>query len=149
MGAVAPLTTALQPPTNPAVAQETQGTRENRSPSGPLYSTAKGRLSAVAVAGLKNVKISKKFKIEGGDRVTRALKIESLTEIDATSAQILRVISLHLGEETERRVDYQLIADSLHVSRDTVRKAVNRMVKNRTLAKRNGMLSIPGAVIVK
>ena len=80
--------------------------------------------------------------------MTRALKIEDLTEIDETSAQILRVISLHLGEETEKRVEYQLIADSLHLTRDTVRKAVNRMIKRRTLAKRNGMFSIPGAVIV-
>jgi len=81
--------------------------------------------------------------------MTRALKIENLAAIDETSAQVLRVISLHLGEEAEKRVDYQLIADSLNISRDTVRKAVNRMVKNRTLAKRNGMLSIPGAVMVQ
>ena len=82
-------------------------------------------------------------------RMTRAIKIENLKAIDETSAQILRIISLHLGEENEKRVDYALIARSLNVSRDTVRKAVNRMVKNRVLVKRNGMLSIPGTVIVK
>ncbi len=81
--------------------------------------------------------------------MTRALKIEQLNAIDETSAQILRIISLHLGEEQEKRVDYQLIADSLGISRDTVRKAVNRMLKNRMLAKRDGKLSIPGAVIIK
>lgn len=80
--------------------------------------------------------------------MTRALKIENLAAIDETSVQVLRVISLHLGEEKEKRVDYQLIAKSLGISRDTVRKAVNRMVEKRILIKRNGMLSIPGAVIV-
>lgn len=80
--------------------------------------------------------------------MTRAIKIENLKPIDETSAEILRIISLHLGEETEKRIEYQLIADSLGISRDTVRKAVNRMIKKRTLAKKNGKLSIPDAVIV-
>lgn len=80
--------------------------------------------------------------------MTRAIKIENLKPIDETSAEILRIISLHLGEETEKRIEYQLIADSLGISRDTVRKAVNRMIKRRTLAKKDGKLSIPGAVIV-
>ena len=81
--------------------------------------------------------------------MTRALKIENLAAIDATSVQILRVISLHLGDELEKRVDYALIAKSLGMTRDTVRKAVNRMVEKRILIKRNGMLSIPGSIIVK
>ena len=37
--------------------------------------------------------------------MTRAIKIENLTKIDATSAQILRVISLHLGAEPAAFVD--------------------------------------------
>ncbi len=79
---------------------------------------------------------------------TRALKIENLTKIDATSAQILRVISLHLGAETAAYVDYSLIAKSLDIDRDTVRKAVNRMIQNKILKKENGKLSIPNAVLV-
>lgn len=81
--------------------------------------------------------------------MTRALKIENLTEIDKTSAQILRVISLHLGEDSAAFVDYELIAKSLNLDRDTVRKAVNRMIKNRTLKIENGKLSIPNAIVVK
>lgn len=81
--------------------------------------------------------------------MTRALKIEELTEIDKTSAQILRVISLHLGEDSAAFVDYELIAKSLNLDRDTVRKAVNRMIKNRTLKIENGKLSIPNAIVVK
>lgn len=81
--------------------------------------------------------------------MTRALKIENLTEIDKTSAQILRVISLHLGEKKSVRVDYSLIATSLNLDRDTVRKAINRMIQNKILAKRNGELVILNAVLVE
>ena len=75
--------------------------------------------------------------------MTRALKIEKLTEIDKTSAQILRVISLHLGADEAAFVDYSLIARSLNIDRDTVRSAVNRMKK------KDGKLSIQNAVLVK
>lgn len=81
--------------------------------------------------------------------MTKAIKIENLTKIDATSAQILRVISLHLGEDSAAFVDYSLIAKSLNLDRDTVRKAVNRMIKNKILKKENGKLSIQNAVLVK
>ena len=80
--------------------------------------------------------------------MTRALKIEKLTEIDKTSAQILRVISLHLGADSAAFVDYKTIAKSLNMNRDTVRKAINRMIKNRILKIENGKLSIPNAVIL-
>ena len=81
--------------------------------------------------------------------MTRALKIEKLTEIDKTSAQILRVISLHLGADEAAFVDYKLIARSLNIDRDTVRSAVNRMIKNGVLKKKDGKLSIQNAVLVK
>lgn len=81
--------------------------------------------------------------------MTRALKIENLTELDKTSAQILRVISLHLGADNAAFVDYGLIARSLNLDRDTVRKAVNRMIKNGVLKKTDGKLSIQNAVLVK
>ena len=80
--------------------------------------------------------------------MTRALKIEKLTEIDATSAQILRVISLHLGAEPAAFVDYKTIAKSLNMDRDTVRKAINRMIRNKILKIENGKLSITNAVLV-
>ncbi|MBS5023912.1 MAG: helix-turn-helix domain-containing protein [Firmicutes bacterium] len=80
--------------------------------------------------------------------MTRAIKIENLTKIDATSAQILRVISLHLGADSAAFVDYKTIAKSLNMDRDTVRKAINRMIKNRILKIENGKLSIPNAVIL-
>lgn len=80
--------------------------------------------------------------------MTRAIKIENLTKIDATSAQILRVISLHLGADEAAFVDYELIAKSLNLDRDTVRKAVNRMIKNGVLKKTDGKLSIQNSVIL-
>ena len=64
------------------------------------------------------------------------------------SAQILRVISLHLGADSAAFVDYKTIAKSLNMDRDTVRKAINRMIKNRILKIENGKLSIPNAVLV-
>lgn len=81
--------------------------------------------------------------------MTRALRIENLTELDKTSAQILRVISLQLGEDSAAFVDYKLIARSLNIDRDTVRSAVNRMIKNGVLKKKDGKLSIQNAVLVK
>ena len=80
--------------------------------------------------------------------MTRALKIEKLTEIDTTSAQILRVISLNLGADEADFVDYELIAKSLNLDRDTVRKAVNRMINNGVLKKTDGKLSIQNSVIL-
>ena len=80
--------------------------------------------------------------------MTRALKIENLTEIDKTSAQILRVISLHLGADEAGYVNYKLIAKSLNLDRDIVRNAVNRMIKNKILKIENGKLSIQNAVIL-
>ena len=80
--------------------------------------------------------------------MTRAIRLEDLVELDPTSIQILRVISLHLGERTEAFVDYKLIAASLDLNRDTVRKAVNRMVKKKVLSKTKGKLSIVNAIVV-
>lgn len=81
--------------------------------------------------------------------MTRALKIEDLTELDRTAAQILRVISLHIGDKPSAFVDYKLIARSLNIDRDTVRCAVKRMIKNGVLKKKDGKLSIQNAVLVK
>lgn len=80
--------------------------------------------------------------------MTRAIKIENLTKIDATSAQILRVISLHLGADEAAFVDYKTIAKSLNMDRDTVRKSVNRMIKNGVLKKTDGKLSIQNSVVL-
>ena len=70
--------------------------------------------------------------------MTRALKIEKLTEIDKTSAQILRVISLHLGADEAAFVDYSLIAKSLNIDRDTVRCA---FLNRRKTLQNNLMIS--------
>lgn len=79
---------------------------------------------------------------------TRAIKIDELKPIDETSVQILRVISLHLGQDPSAFVDYKLIARSLNIDRDTVRKAVNRMIRSKILQKENGKLSIRNSVLV-
>lgn len=80
---------------------------------------------------------------------TRAIKIDELKPIDETSVQILRVISLHLGQDPSAFVDYKLIAGSLNIDRDTVRKAVNRMIRSKILQKENGKLSIRNSVLVE
>ena len=80
---------------------------------------------------------------------TRAIKIDELKPIDETSVQILRVISLHLGQDPSAFVDYKLIAKSLNLDRDTVRKAVNRMIRSKILQKENGKLSSRNSVLVE
>lgn len=80
--------------------------------------------------------------------MTRAIKIEDIKGIDDTSAQILRVIALHLGEKDEAYVGYALIANSLNISYETVRASVVRMVRKGFLKKENGKLSIPKAIKV-
>ena len=80
--------------------------------------------------------------------MTRAIKLGDLVPLDETSIQVLRVVSLHMGEKTEAYVDYKLIADSLDLDRDTVRKAVNRMIAKKVLSKRNGKLAIEKAIVV-
>ena len=79
---------------------------------------------------------------------TRAIKIDELKPIDETSVQILRVISLHLGQNPSAFVDYKTIARSLNLDRDTVRKSVNRMIRCKILQKENGKLSIRNAVLI-
>lgn len=80
--------------------------------------------------------------------MTRAIKIEDLVTMDDTSIQILRVISLHLGANAAGYVDYNMIARSLNLDRDTVRKSVNRMIRKQILKKENGKLSILKAVVL-
>lgn len=80
--------------------------------------------------------------------MTRAIKIEGITAIDETSANILRVISLHLGERSEGRVPYMLIAKSLNISRATVSSAVNRMVTRGTLRIHEGKISICNSIVL-
>ena len=79
----------------------------------------------------------------------KAIKIENLKPLCETDIQILRVIALQLGEDDAKFVDYGWIADSLGEERDTVRKSVNRMIKRRILAKKNGKLTIENAVLVQ
>lgn len=80
--------------------------------------------------------------------MTRALKIENLTEIDKTASQVLRVISLHIGDAEAAFVDYALIAKSLNLDRKVVSSAVNRMVQNKILKKEDGKLAILNSVLL-
>lgn len=81
--------------------------------------------------------------------MTRALKIENLKAIDKTSVQILRTISLYLADKDAVRVDYNKIALSLNITRETVRKSINRMVKSKILKVSDGKISIADAVMVQ
>lgn len=78
----------------------------------------------------------------------RAIKIANLAPMDETSIQILRVISLHIGDQGAAYVDYKLIAKSLNIERDTVRKSVNKMIARKILKKDCGKLSIPNSISV-
>lgn len=80
--------------------------------------------------------------------MTRALKIENLTEIDKTASQVLRVISLHIGADEAAFVDYALIAKSLNVKRSVVSSAVDRMIQNKILKVENGKLAILNSVLL-
>lgn len=81
-----------------------------------------------------------------GKTMTRAIKIEDIKGIDDTAAQILRVIALHLGERDAARVNYEVIAKSLNISRNAVGSAVRRMVRKGFLKVDDGKISIPKAV---
>lgn len=78
----------------------------------------------------------------------RTIKISELKEMDKTSILVLRTISLQLGEENEGYVDYNLIAKSNDLSRNTVAKAVNRMVKKKILKKEQGKLTILNSIVI-
>ena len=80
--------------------------------------------------------------------MTRALKIENLTEIDKTASQVLRVISLHIGADEAAFVDYSLIAKSLNLKRKVVSSAVDRMIQNKILKVENGKLAILNSVLL-
>ena len=81
--------------------------------------------------------------------MTRALKIENLPGIDPTSAQVLRVISLHIGNSDAANVNYTLIAKSLGIKREVVAASVDRMKKSGILKEENGKLSIQNSILVK
>lgn len=78
-----------------------------------------------------------------------AFKIENLKPLCATDSQVLQVLALKLGKDEAKFVDYGLIADSIGKTRDAVRKSVNRMIKRRILAVKNGKLAIENAVQVQ
>jgi RIO-like serine/threonine protein kinase len=78
----------------------------------------------------------------------RTIKISEMKAIDKTAILVLRTISLQLGEDNEGYVDYNLIAKSNDLSRNTVAKAVNRMVKKKILKKEKGKLSILNSVVI-
>ncbi len=79
--------------------------------------------------------------------MTLSLRLDSIHKIDATSAMILQVIALRLVDQTAAYVNYTVIAKSLNIERETVRRSVQRMLKDRVLKKEDGKLSIPGLII--
>lgn len=78
--------------------------------------------------------------------MTNAIKIDDMVPLDKTSLEILKLISLFLANKTEDYVNYTLIAQTLDLDRDTVRKSVNRMIERKVLRKEGGKLSILNAV---
>ena len=79
------------------------------------------------------------------------VEIDYIQPLDQTAVDVLRIISVLLGQQTSGFVDYNLIASIMtdnnggKVERDTVRKAVNRMIKKGVLKKEDGKLSIQKA----
>lgn len=81
---------------------------------------------------------------------TRVLKIESLTGVDDTALDVLRIISKYMGEGNDVFVKYTIIAKELGLkNRDTVRKAVKRLLEKNYLEVKNGRFRIPGAMLVE
>ena len=77
----------------------------------------------------------------------RALPIENIGNLTKTDVQILRVISVKLGEREKARIEYMDIARSLNLPRSTVRSSVNRMVQNKILRRDVEGLSFVNAII--
>ncbi len=75
--------------------------------------------------------------------MTRVIEIEKLLPIDQTAIDVLREISLALGDKNEAYVPYSNIATKLKISRKKVASAVSRMVERGILNEKNGKLSIP------
>ncbi len=78
----------------------------------------------------------------------RAFKIKDIPELDKTSAQVLRVIALKLGERNEAFVDFTMIAKSLNLKRAVVSSSVKRLVKNKLVMEEHGKLSMPASILV-
>ncbi len=77
-----------------------------------------------------------------------ALKVEAISSLDKTCSDILKVIVKHFNGEYSGFIRYTLIANELGIDRDTVRKAVNRMIENGTVKVVNGKLFIPSLIYV-
>lgn len=80
--------------------------------------------------------------------MTRAIKIEDLPSLDDTAIQVLRVISIKLGEKDEGFVDYKIIGDSIDVDRDVVSKAVKRLQRKRIISIKDKKMKILKTVFV-
>ncbi len=78
----------------------------------------------------------------------RYIDIQHLAKMDDTAIKILQVISKGFGEGNEGFIPYNRIAKVLGIERDTVRKAVNRMIARNILVKQNGKLSIPASIVI-
>ncbi len=78
----------------------------------------------------------------------RAIKIKNLAPLDDTAIQILRIISLKIGDKGGAFVPYMQIAKSLNLDRDTVAKSVKKMIKRGILKEVKGELTIPDSVLV-
>ena len=78
----------------------------------------------------------------------RAIKIEDLPALDQTARDVLRVISLHIGERESAYVNYTLIAKSLRLPRNVVASAVERMKQKHVLKEIDGKLSIVDSVLI-
>ncbi len=78
----------------------------------------------------------------------RVILFENLPNLSKTSAQILRIIALHLCDVDEARVEYSKIALALNKDRDTVSKAIKRMIGRKILSSKGGKLSIPASMLV-
>ncbi len=84
----------------------------------------------------------------------RAIKISNLVPLDPTAIEILKILAEWCGKSNECYLEYTIMADILGqrlnkpVERDTVRKAINRLIKKNVLEKKNGRLSFKTAIVV-
>lgn len=76
------------------------------------------------------------------------LKVESLSSLDKTCSDILKVIIKHFNGEYSGFVPYPIIAKELDCDRDKVRKAMNRMKANGTVKIVNKKIFIPSLIYV-
>lgn len=76
----------------------------------------------------------------------KAIKLSKLNRIDPTSVKILKELS-EILDDREERVSYTYIMNRLNLTWNAVSKSIDRMVRDGIVQRRDGKLSVCGAIV--